>query len=145
MSKRKGEDRRDPAYLREQGNREIQKEKRRKVSFSLTMHVPDQGQTFEEWEALGFAAALLERMKFVGQFSVQEAVQLQYIKLYTKVEFPPGSGFYQPKHIVNVTWGVMHITNHSKEVVAGYLADDIFHIVFLDMEHMFWPSVMKNT
>jgi hypothetical protein len=145
MKKHNERERKDPAYLREQGNRELQGKKRRNVSFSVTMHIPAQGQTFEEWEETGLAAALFERMKFVGQYSVQEALQQQYIKQYTKVEFPPESGFTQPKHITGVTWAVMHITNNSKEVVAGYLEDDIFFVVFLDQEHEFWPSAKKNT
>jgi hypothetical protein len=64
-----------------------------------------------------------------------------YIKQYTKVNFPPSSGFNEPKHIVGVTWAVMHITNTSKEVVVGYIEDDVFYIVFLDKNHEFWPSV----
>jgi hypothetical protein len=145
MSKRDDRARKDPAYLREQGKREIQEKKRRKISFSVTMHIPDQGQTFEEWEEAGLAAPLFERMKFVGQFSVQEALQNQYIKQYTKVDFPPESGFLQPRHITGVTWAVMHVANHSKEVVAGYIEDNIFFVVFLDREHQFWPSALKNT
>jgi len=145
MKKSKERERNDPAYLREQGNRELQEKKRRKVSFSVTTHIRDQGQTFEEWEEAGLAAALFERMKFVGQYTVLEALQNQYIKQYTKVDFPPDSGFTQPRHITGVTWAVMHITNSSKEVVAGYIEEDIFFVVFLDREHQFWPSVKKNT
>ena len=145
MSKPKKVLRRDPAYLREQGKREIQEKKHRKISFSLSMHVPTQGQSFEEWEQLGLLASLNIRMKFVGQHSVQEALQKKYLKQYTKVDFPPESEFVAPKHIINVTWTVMHITNTSKEVVAGYIEDDIFYIVFLDKDHLFWPSTLKNT
>ena len=119
MRKPKGEDRRDPAYIREQGKRETQEKKRRKISFSFSMHISSQGQTFEEWDQSGLLAPLYIMMKFVGQYSVQEALQNKYIKQYTKVDFPPNSGFTAPKHIPNVTWAVMHITNNSKEVVAG--------------------------
>jgi hypothetical protein len=62
------------------------------------------------------------------------------LKQYTKVDFPPDSKFKQPKHLSNETWAVMHITGTSKEVVAGYIEDDIFYIIFLDKEHEFWPS-----
>ncbi|HWK07269.1 MAG TPA: hypothetical protein VNS58_26740 [Puia sp.] len=145
MSKPKGDVRRDPAYIREQGKREIQEKKRRKISFSFSMHISNQGQTFEEWDQSGLLAPLYTRMKFVGQYSVQEALQNKYIKQYTKVDFPPNSGFIAPKHIVNVTWAVMHITNNSKEVVVGYIEDDIFYLIFLDKDHLFWPSTLKNT
>jgi hypothetical protein len=145
MKKHKQEERKDPAYLREQGNRQIQGPKRRKISFGFSMHIPDQGQTFKQWEELGLLAVLHNMMKFVGQFSLQESLQKQYLKQYTKVNFPPDSKFIPPKHIVNVIWTVMHITTNSKEVVVGYIEDDIFYVVFLDKDHEFWPSPKKNT
>jgi hypothetical protein len=145
MSKRKNDSRNDPAYIREQGQREIQAKKGRKVSFSISMHISTQGQTFKEWDDLGLAAPLLTRMQFVGQYSVQEAFQNQYIKQYTKVDWPPDSGFTCPKHLPNKVWSVMHVTNHSKEVVVGFIEDDIFFVVFLDKDHVFWPSPKKNT
>src|SRR5258706_701585 len=99
MKKPKKEERKDPAYLREQGNRQIQGAKRRKISFGFSMHIPNQGQTFKQWEELGLLAILHDMMRFVGQYSVQEALQNQYLKQYTKVDFPPDSKFIQPKHI----------------------------------------------
>lgn len=137
MSPNKSE-RTDPAYLRERGKREIRQQKRRKLSFSFIKLITTQGQTFEEWQELEILSTLNLRIKFLNQFSVQEALQKGYIKQYSKVEFPPNSGFTQPKHIIDVTWVVLHITNTSKEVVVGYINDDIFFIVFLDKEHQFW-------
>jgi len=139
MSRNKKE-RADPAYLREQGKRQAEKAKGKRVAFSMTKHVVGEGQTVEEWQQLGLLSVLFTRVRFVGQFSVQEAVQNQYIKRYTKVTFPPESEFKEPKHIQGVTWAVMHLTDKSKEVVAGYIEEDVFHIVFLDKEHKFWPT-----
>lgn len=144
MSPKKRE-RKDPAYIRQQGNREARGKKKRFLSFSFTKLITTQGQTIEEWETLGLLSILNLRFKFIGQFSVQEALQKVYIKQYTKVNFPLKSGFIQPNHISNVTWAVMHLTNTSKEVVAGYVEDDIFYVVFLDKDHDFWPSTLKHT
>ncbi|WP_295651517.1 hypothetical protein [uncultured Mucilaginibacter sp.] len=133
-------ERKDPAYLREQGNREAQTKKVRKITFSLIqLIVNTEGQTLQEWEELGLLSDMNERLQFVGQFSCQEAIQKQYLKPYTKVSFPPDSEFTQPKHISSVDWTVMHITSKSKEVVVGYIEDDTFYIVFLDKDHKFWP------
>jgi hypothetical protein len=79
-------------------------------------------------------------MKYVGQFSTQEALQDGCIKQYTKVDFPPDSEFTSPKHIIDITWAVMHITNNSIEVVAGFLEEDVFYIIFQDKDHKFWPT-----
>ena len=59
--------------------------------------------------------------------------------------FAEDSGFENPAHINNVTWAVIHVTDNSKEVVAGYIEDDVFYVVFLDKEHKFWPCAKKNT
>ncbi len=133
-------EKKDPAYIRKQGKRESQGKKTRTISFSLSKHIKAEGQSIEEWDKLGLLSDLFLRIKFVGQFSTQKALQEKYIKQYTKVDFPPDSKFKQPKHLSNETWAVMHITGTSKEVVAGYIKDDIFYIIFLDKEHEFWPS-----
>lgn len=136
----KKKERNDPAYLREQGKLEARGTKKRRITFSFTKQIPTQGQTIEEWSNLGLLGDLLLRMKHVGQFTAQEALQKGHIKQYTKVDFPPDSEFTSPKHIFNVTWAVMHINTTSIEVVAGYLEDDVFYIIFLDKDHKFWPT-----
>jgi hypothetical protein len=141
----KNRERNDPAYLREQGKRQAREAKQRKITFSFIHHIKAEGQTMAEWEECGLLAQLIERTKYAGQFTAVEVRQNQCIKEYTKVDFPPDSGFRKPTHVGEVTWAVMHITNTSKEVVAGFIEEDIFHIVFLDKEHQFWPSVKKNT
>ncbi|GHN02558.1 hypothetical protein WSM22_40470 [Cytophagales bacterium WSM2-2] len=140
MSQKRKKERVDPAYLREQGKREAEKTRGKKVVFSMTHHVVAEGQSVEQWQELGLLDDLFIRMKFVGQHSVQEALHKQYIKQYTKVDFPPNSEFKVPLHIQGVTWAVMHLTDKSKEVVAGYVDDHVFHIVFLDKDHKFWPT-----
>jgi hypothetical protein len=139
MSPKKG-DRKDPAYLREQGNLNTRVKQSRKITFSFTKQIPTQGQTIEEWGKLGLLEILCLRMKYVGQFSTQEALQNGCIKQYTKVHFPPESEFTAPKHIIDVIWAVMHITKNSFEVVAGYIEEDVFYIIFLDKDHKFWPT-----
>lgn len=142
MSKK---ERKDPAYLREQGKRKERGLKQRKITFNLSQHIDNQGQKIEHWQESGLLVLLFNRLKFIGQYTALEARQKQYIKEYTKVEFPPNSKFKQPTHIVGVVWAVMHITQNSKEVVVGFIEEDIFYIIFLDKEHEFWPTTLKNT
>jgi hypothetical protein len=138
-------DKKDPAYLREQGKRQAVGVKQRFISFSFSKHIDTQGQTIHEWGKSDLLARLFTRIKFVGQYTVVQALQNKYIKEYTKVDFPPNSKFKQPKHLIDITWAVMHLTDHSKEVVVGYIEDDVFYLVFLDKDHEFWTSPLKNT
>lgn len=142
MSKK---EKKDPAYIREQGKREAKAAKQRRITFSFTKHLPNQGQTIEQWRELDLLVLLYNRLKFVGQYTAVEARQSKYIKEYTKVDFPPNSEFKRPTHITDVVWAVMHVTQNSKEVVVGYIEDDVFYIIFLDAEHKFWPTSLKNT
>ncbi|WP_422354134.1 hypothetical protein [Roseivirga pacifica] len=141
----KKKERRDPAYLREQGNRNAAVKKERRITFSLIKQIKGEGQSIEEWNESGLLQKLLIRLKHVGQHSVHEVKQMKLIKEYHKVKFPLDSGFTEPKHVSNVTWAVMHLTDNSKEVVVGYIEEDVFYIVFLDQEHQFWPTSKKNT
>lgn len=138
------EEKKLPAYMREQGNRQAKEPRKRKITFSFSQQIDGTGgQSIRAWEEDGLLAILIERLKFLGQYSCQEALQNGYIKRYTKVGYPPHSAFPQPKHITADVWAVTHITNNSKEVVAGYIEDDVFYIIFLDKEHKFWPMADK--
>ena len=102
--------------------------------------IKGEGQTIEEWSKLGLLKPLILRIKNLGQHPSLTVRQNKWIKEYHKVDFPPESEFKEPKHITGVTWAVMHITDNSKEVVAGYIEDEVFYIIFLDKDHKFWPS-----
>ncbi|SHK82957.1 hypothetical protein SAMN05444266_101285 [Chitinophaga jiangningensis] len=142
MSKKEGK--KLPKYLREQGDLGIKEPKKRKITFSLTRHIAGPpGQSFKEWDDEGLMAVLATMMQYAGQFTTQEVIQEGCIKLYNKFGYPPHSEFPKPKHISVETWAVMHITANSKEVVAGYIEDNVFYIVFLDKNHVFWPMADK--
>lgn len=129
-------------YLREQGSRQAHKPKKRKLTFSLKDLIDiSEGQSSNEWQALGLLAQMFEMMRHLCQYTCEEALRDGSIKQYGK--FPANSKFSEPKHISGVNWGVMHITKKSKEVVAGYFEDDIFHIVFLDKDHLFYPTAER--
>lgn len=145
MSSKRQKGRKDPAYIREQGKRSAFIRKERNITFSLSKHIKAEGESIKEWNDLGLLEKLFLRMKYIGQHSVHIVKQMKWIKEYTKVSFPPDSLFSEPKHVSNVVWAVMHLTDDSKEVVVGFIENDIFYIIFLDKEHNFWPSPKKNT
>ena len=104
----------------------------------------NQGQSFEVWQAEELLALAIQKLRSLCEYTIPQATNLGILKIYTKVPFPPESGFSHPKHVPDdVDWSSMHVGN--KPCVIGYFEDNIFHIVFLDKEHEFWISKKKNT
>jgi hypothetical protein len=131
-------------YLRKAGNRKAIGEKKRTISFSWEKLDASQGQTILDWEKDGLLSQFCTRMQQISQYEALAALANQLIKQYTQFGFPPDSKFLIPRHVTPVYWAVIHITPKSKEVVAGYIDDDVFLIVFLDKHHHFWPTNIQN-
>lgn len=114
------------------------------IVFSFRDFDRNQGQNFAEWQEDELLAALCEKLLGISHLTVGQVTSQQIIKPYTKVDFPPDSGFKYPKHVPDgVKWASMHI--QGKECIIGHFEDNIFHIVFLDKNHEFWISKKKNT
>lgn len=127
-------------YVRIRGRRPAVGQKIKTITFSWVKLDVNQGQSIDEWEKEGLLSVMCEMMRQVGQYSSTQVLACRMIKQYTKVGFPPNSLFEEPKHVSPVYWAVIHIKPKSKEVVAGYLEEEVFYIVFLDKEHKFWPT-----
>jgi len=98
-----------------------------------------------QWNEKGLLIKLNERIKQIGALTREEVLHQKIIKEYPgKVGFPEDSNFKKPPYLNPKRWAVMHITNNSKEVVAGFLENDIFYAVFLDKEHDFWSTDIQN-
>jgi len=133
------------SYKREVENIDLRSGKRESlIVLSFRDFDRNQGQGFEEWQHEKLLALAISKLREVCQLTVGQATANKIIKSYTKVGFPPGSAFEHPKHILfDVVWCSMHIK--GKECVIGYFEDNIFHVVFLDKDHEFWPTKKKNT
>lgn len=127
-------------YERKRGSKPAKGPKKRTITFSWIKFDSNQGQSTSNWEKEGLLSQLIERMRQIGMYETPQVLSNQIIKQYTKVGFPPESKFKKPQHVSPVYWAVIHITPNSKEVVVGYIEEDVFYIVFLDKEHDFWPS-----
>lgn len=111
-----------------------------KVVFSLKdvdrNQIPP-GQSYEEWASSGFLSYLLKKLEYISQKTMPEAINEGYIKVYG--DFPPRSDFKHPAHIAqDVKWAVIMNLNGQKGRVAGHIIDNVFYIVFLDMNHLFY-------
>ena len=131
-------------FDRKQGHLQALGAKKRSISFSFQYLDNTQGQSLKEWEAEGLLADLILRTQQISQYTVEESLRCLFIKQYTKVSFPPTSKFKEPKHVTPDNWAVIHIKPKSKEVVAGFLENDVFYIVFLDKEHDFWDTDLQD-
>jgi hypothetical protein len=132
-------------YDRKQGNRTAIGTPLLSIAFSWAKLDNTQGQTIKDWEENGLLSGLCTRLQQIGQYHSSEALAKQLIKQYTKTGFPEKSKFKEPKHVTPPKyWAVIHITDNSKEVVAGYIEDNIFYIVFLDKEHHFWYTDIQT-
>ena len=102
------------------------------------------GQTYKDWEKNGRLAVLMEKFEQVCQMTRPEAVAQQVLKIYD--DFPKNSHFQKPRHIQgDVEWGTMQKIGGQKPRLAGYIIGSTFYPVFLDENHLFYPSEKKNT
>ena len=99
------------SYKREVKNTELrQGRKELLIVLSFKDFDRNQGQSFKDWETDELLALVVSKLQEVCQMTVGQATAQQIIKPYTKVGFPPDSGFTHPKHILpDVTWCSMHI------------------------------------
>lgn len=122
------------------------KPERRLLSFNFSRRCINQSESFEDWQKEGILFELMTRFSQLSSLTVPQAIAQGHITVYTKVTFPPKSGFYWPKHIPDdISWATFHLRPKSKEVIVGYLEEDLFFLVFLDKNHLFWKCELKNT
>ena len=111
-----------------------------KVVFSLKDIDKNQippGQSYEEWADNRLLPYLLEKLEYISQKTMVEAIQEGYIKVYG--DFPPRSDFRHPTYIAaDVKWAVIMNIKGQKGRVAGHIIDNVFYIVFLDLYHNFY-------
>ena len=103
-------------------------------------------QTIELWQEQGLLEDLMIRLKELSKLTRNDACKQEQIKIYG--DFPPQSqtDFFHPQHVdPNVTWGVIKAIGGQKGIVAGYIVENTFYIVFLDRNHRFWISNKKHT
>jgi hypothetical protein len=102
------------------------------------------GQTLEQWQTEKLLAKLVQKFIEVSACTRQEAEQMGLLKIYG--EFPKKSAFKIPQYIEGeVAWGTIRKIGGQKPRLAGYIIGSVFYPVFLDKDHLFYPSEKKNT
>lgn len=102
------------------------------------------GQTLEQWQADKMLDKLILKFIDICEYTRLEAIQSGLLKVYGV--FPANSRFKIPRHIEGeVSWGTIQRIGGQKPRLAGYIIDSVFYPVFLDKEHLFYPSNKKHT
>jgi hypothetical protein len=101
------------------------------------------GQTYIDWQEAGYLAYMLEKFGHICNVNRIEAEQNRFLKIYGA--FPENSEFENPFPDRQLAWGVVMKIGGQKGRVAGHIIDNVFYVVFLDIEHSFYPSEKKNT
>lgn len=102
------------------------------------------GQTLETWQESKMLDKLVTKFIEVCACTRPEAEQKGLLKVYD--DFPAHSLFKVPKHIEGVVaWGTIQRIGGQKPRLAGYILDSVFYPVFLDKDHLFFPSKKRHT
>lgn len=130
---------------RKENNREERKtgvEEASKILFSFKdfdcAQVPP-GQSYKDWQKEELLAYMLEEFGHLSQWTMQQAQENKILTIYG--DFPSKSDFKAPKHIdiaSDVQWAVIKNVKGQKGRVAGHVIGNVFYVVFLDKNHVFW-------
>ncbi|AZQ44101.1 hypothetical protein [Nonlabens ponticola] len=104
----------------------------------------EQGHNLYEWEANAMLAHSIEVLSGYCNDTLLNQTDGQKFTIYG--DFPPDekTEYYPPEQIPeDANWARLHIT--GKQCVIGHIVKNVFYVVFLDGEHKFWKSELKNT
>ena len=104
------------------------------------------GQSHNDWQEKKLLAYMFEKLGEICKYNIIEARQQNLIKVYEV--FPATSEFKYPKTVIqdeNIIWAVIMNIKGQKPRVAGHIIGNVFYVVFLDAEHLFFPSELKHT
>jgi len=123
-------------------NKEAKNKQDEKFIISFQLMDRNQGQNFENWHDENLLVKMLNRIRDCCCKTIEENIKDGYFKVYG--EFPLCSEFRKPSHISEDSqWACLHI--QGKECLAGTVYENIFYVVFLDKDHIFWPTQKKHT
>jgi hypothetical protein len=110
--------------------------------FQYNAQIPP-GQSYAQWQTDEILAYMLEKFGHICNVNRIEAEQNRFIKVYGA--FPQNSEFDNPFPDRTLDWAVVLKISGQKGRVAGHIIGHVFYVVFLDAEHLFYPTEKKNT
>ncbi len=99
------------------------------------------GQSIEQWEADGLLGDLFRKMVHACSVDITTLQTQKSLTNYGKFPVRDVTDFSCPTGIsADENWAVLRNIGGQKKRVAGFINDDVFHVVFLDRDHRFWKS-----
>ena len=105
---------------------------------------PNQGDNWASWQEQSILARAMETISGYCSRSLRSQEDGKKFTIYG--DFPPSqkTEFTHPKHVPpDAEWARIHVT--GKQCIVGHVVQNTFYVVFLDGEHQFWKSELKNT
>ena len=112
--------------------------------FSFRHFDRNQGNNLYEWEASSILAHSLDVLASFCNNKLTTQTDGKKFTIYG--DFPPKekTDYRFPSYIPeDAQWARIHIT--GLQCVIGHVVNNVFYSVFLDGEHKFWKSELKNT
>lgn len=103
-----------------------------------------QGDRISDWDEQAILARAIETLKGYSHAALRMQAVNEKFTIYG--DFPPAgrTDFSHPAHVPeDAEWARIHVT--GKQCIVGHVVQNTFYIVFLDGNHSFWKSELKNT
>lgn len=103
-----------------------------------------QGDRFSDWDDQAILARAIETLEGYSHAALRTQTGNDKFTIYG--DFPPAgkTDFSHPTHVPeDAEWARIHVT--GKQCIVGHVVQNTFYIVFLDGNHSFWKSELKNT
>ena len=111
------------------------------VSFRYLCNIDDVGQSISSWHKDGCLGDLLDKLTYLTSNGITKVISDGLLTNYTRYPDSSINDFKCPDGLsVDEDWGVIKNIGGQKRRVAGFLRDNVFYIVFLDKNHVFWKS-----
>lgn len=111
------------------------------VSFKYLSDVDDVGQSIATWKEDGSLNDLVDKLVYLTSNGITKVMSDGIVTNYSRFPDSDVNDFKCPDNISKEEdWGVIKNIGGQKRRVAGFLKDNIFHIVFLDRDHLFWKT-----
>lgn len=104
----------------------------------------EQGDNLVTWENSNILAHSIDVL--AGYCNGKMFSQVDGKKFTIYGDFPPKekTNFVFPKQVPeDAKWARIHIT--GLQCIIGHIVQNVFFVVFLDSNHQFWESSLKNT
>lgn len=115
-------------------------------SFKYFQDLDGVGQSLQNWIDTDpqSVKGLFDKLVYLSSNTVTSSQQTEILALYQRFPSKKDTDFKCPPGLEDENWGTIKKLNGQKGRAAGFLKDNVFYLVYLDREHVFWKSKKRN-